>query len=470
MSLKEYNKKRDFNSTNEPKGQIRHSNKSLKFVIQLHLARAKHYDFRLEYNGVLMSWAVPKGLSLNPKDKRLAVHVEDHPLDYITFEGIIPKGNYGAGSVEIFDKGNYLPLEDFEKGLEKGHIKFVLNGEKYKGAWSLIKTDDKNWLIVKSDDEFVTKSKEKIKNPFKNINVELATLTKSIPKGDYLYEIKYDGYRIISYFENNKVKMLTRNNQDYTKKFLSLSEDLKKLELETFVFDGEVVVFDKNGKSDFGMLQSSLRKKDNNFHYVIFDLLALNGEDLRQLPLIKRKEKLERLLVKAPQTLIYSNHVIDKGEECYNLAKEKGLEGIIAKKINSPYTEKRTEDWLKIKCAKRQEFVIGGFTTSDKNEFISAILLGYYEDKKLKYVGKVGTGLSDKQKKALNLEFKKHLSRFSPFDVNLNEKNVLWLKPTLIAEIKYTELTKDNLLRQPSFIALRQDKQPKDVKLEVALD
>lgn len=472
MSLKEYNKKRDFNKTSEPEGKVKKTNKTLKFVIQLHMARAKHYDFRLEYDGVLLSWAVPKGLSTNPKDKRLAVHVEDHPLDYINFEGIIPKGNYGAGSVEIYDKGNYLPIEDFEKGLKKGHLKFVLNGKRFKGAWSLIKTDEKNWLIVKSDDEFVLDNDtKKTTLPFKNISAQLATLTDKIPKGeDWLFEIKYDGYRIISYFENDKAKLLTRNNQDYTKKFENIEKSLRELEQDNFVVDGEVVVFDVNGKSDFTSLQTHIKQKKNDFYYVLFDLLALNGEDLREQPLIKRKEKLERLLVKAPKNLIYSTHVIDNGEQCFKLAKEKDLEGIIAKKVNAPYTQKRTTDWLKIKCVKVQEFVIGGFTTNEKNEYISAILLGYYKDNKLIFVGKVGTGLTEQQKRELNKEFKKNIAKNSHFETNIKEQNVTWLKPKLVAQIKYTELTKDKLLRHPSFIGLRQDKEPKDVKLEIADD
>ncbi|MBR4003512.1 MAG: DNA ligase, partial [Clostridia bacterium] len=344
MPLKEYNKKRNFNSTNEPQGKTKPTNTSeLRFVIQYHQARAKHYDFRLEYDGVLLSWAVPKGLSLNPKDKRLAVHVEDHPIDYINFEGIIPKGNYGAGSVEIFDCGNYSPTIDFNKGLKKGHLKFVLNGEKLKGEWSLVKIDEKNWLIIKSEDEFAeTKPKRKakaIKNPFNKCEVQLATLSKSIPtSNDWLFEIKYDGYRILSFVENGKVKMLTRNNMDYTKKFQSIAKSLKKINQTAFIVDGEMVSFDKNGKSDFGLLQQNIKTGNNNFHYVIFDILSLNGEDLREIPLIERKKELEKLLVKADNNLIYSSHILGKGKESFKLAKEKQLEGIIAKKVDSAYS------------------------------------------------------------------------------------------------------------------------------------
>jgi len=300
MSLKEYNKKRDFKKTNEPRPKVEDS-KQNRFLIQYHQARAKHYDFRLEHNGVLLSWAVPKGLSLNPKVKRLAVHVEDHPVDYRNFEGIIPKGNYGAGSVEIYDFGTYLPLEDLDKGLKKGHIKFVLNGKKFKGGFSLIKTDEKNWLIVKLNDEYANSKKTKISTrlPFKSCSPELATLTNKIPKGDdWLFEIKYDGYRIISFCENEKIKMLSRNNIDYTNKFSSVKKSLTKLNQNSFVLDGEMVVFDEHGKSDFGLLQKNIKEKKENFTYIVFDLLALNGEDLRSLPLIDRKKKIRIITCK----------------------------------------------------------------------------------------------------------------------------------------------------------------------------
>jgi len=467
MSLKEYNKKRNFNKTNEPKG-IKKPSKTYKFVIQYHQARAKHYDFRLEYNGVLLSWAIPKGLSINPKDKRLAVQVEDHPLDYINFEGIIPKGNYGAGSVEIFDQGNYSPLDDFDYGLKKGHIKFLLNGEKYKGGWSLIRTDNTNWLIVKSVDQYA--GIEKIRNtklPFTQCSVQLATLSKNIPEGpNWLFEIKYDGYRIVSYVEKQSVRMLTRNNIDYTKKFTDICNSLKKLDQDSFVVDGEIISLDQNGKSDFGLLQQNIKSGNNKFYYVLFDLLALNGDDLRGLSLLERKEKLELLLAKSDNNLIFSNHVINQGKECFNLAKEKRLEGIIAKKVYSKYSGKRNDDWLKIKCYLRQEFVIGGFTTSEKNEYLSAILVGYYDNDDLIFIGKVGTGFNENDKKFLNNKFKKYLAKESPFANNVKLNNIKWLKPELIAEIQYAELTKDHLLRQPSYIGLRQDKNPKDVNLE----
>lgn len=468
MSLKEYNRKRDFSSTSEPQGKIVKGS-AKKFVVQYHEARAKHYDFRLEYHGVLLSWAVPKGLSQNPKDKRLAVMVEDHPLDYASFEGIIPKGNYGAGTVEIFDKGDYLPIEDFDKGMKKGHLKFVLNGEKLKGGWSLTRIKDNNWLIVKIEDDYATKSTKpkKKKLPFNSCTPQLATLSQTLPNGkDYIYEIKYDGYRILSFAEKGKVKLLSRNNNDYTSKFKNISEVLKKIEADCYVVDGEVVVFDEKGKSDFGLLQQHIKGKKKDFYYVIFDLLALNGEDLRSLPLIERKRKLERLLYKSDEHLIYSSHV-EKGKESFEFAKKNNLEGIIAKKKTSPYMGIRSEDWLKIKCYLRQEFVIAGYTTTDKNEYLSAILLGYYDKGELVYVGKVGTGFDEERKKELNQLFQKYIRKSCPFKKVIKNTCATWLQPKLIAEIQYAEMTKERLLRQPSFIGLRKDKSAKDVKLEI---
>ena len=423
MTLTEYNKKRNFNNTKEPVGKTKKQSKALKFVIQYHKARAKHYDFRLEYKGVLLSWAVPKGLSVNPKDKRLAVMVEDHPLDYAKFEGVIPKGNYGAGSVEIFDSGTYFALEDFNKGLKKGHLKFVLNGQKYKGAWSLVKIDQKNWLIVKAEDEFAQeKQNNKItKNPFNTCSVQLATLSNTIPKGkDWLFEIKYDGYRILTFAQNNKIKMLSRNNKDYTNKFKSIANSLGKLE-QPFVIDGEIVVFDEQGRSDFGLLQNNIKNPSQNFYYVIFDILSLNGQDLRSLTLLNRKKKLELFLAKADKNLIFSSFVVGKGDQSFDFAKQNNLEGIVAKKIDSQYTGNRSDAWLKIKCYHRQEFVIGGFTTSDKNQILSSVLLGYYKNKKLIFVGKVGTGFSEETKSLLLKKFNKLQIKTSPFE-NFSKK------------------------------------------------
>lgn len=482
MKLQEYNKKRNFEDTSEPKGRkvlSKEGKKSLKFVIQYHQARTKHYDFRLSWQGVLLSWAVPKGLSFDSKEKRLAVMVEDHPLDYINFEGIIPKGNYGAGTVEIFDKGNYLPLEDMTKGLKKGHIKILLNGEKHKGIWSLVKIKDANWLIIKHEDTLFTKdvdkerlpqkltTKKSSKNPFDTCKVQLATLSSEIPKGeDWIFEIKYDGYRIVAFLENKTVKLVTRNNQNYTNKFIKITESLKNLPCTSCVLDGEIVSLNKDGTSDFSLLQTNLKQGKNDFCYVIFDILALNGEDLRGKKLSERKQMLENLLKNCQNNLNLSSFVVNQGKESFALAKKMNLEGIVAKNINSKYKGKRNEDWLKIKCYKRQEFVIGGYITTEKNRLLSAILVGYYENGKLKYVGKVGTGFNEQIKLELNKKFATIQQKTCPFSDYTAKKDVFWMSPVLICEVQYAELTKDNLLRQPSFIGLREDKNPLEVTLE----
>lgn len=476
-NLKSYNKKRDFDKTTEPVGiPVKTKNQgdksAKKFVVQHHKARADHFDFRLEYGGVLLSFAVPKGLSQNPKEKRLAIRVEDHPLDYANFEGIIPKGNYGAGTVEIFDSGKYYPVESFASGLKKGHLKFVLDGKKLKGEWVLTKTDAKNWLVIKKNDRFAKDGKGRLqadKLPFKSVCCELATLSSKIPANkDWIFEFKYDGYRIVSLVQNGKVKLLSRNQKDYTKKFEKIASSLKQLDASNFVCDGEVVAFDKDGRSDFGLLQNSIKSGDNNLCYVIFDLLALDGVDLKNLPLESRKKKLELLLFDAPQNLIYSKDVSD-GKKIFEFAKKHNLEGIMAKKKSSIYEQKRTEDWLKIKCYKRQEFVIVGYTTTQKNQNLSAVLLGYYNQKKLKYVGKAGTGFDEVLRRELSKKFAKIKTQNSPLDKKSKAKNVFWLKPQYVAEIQFAEITKSGLLRQPSFVGLRQDKDAKDVTLEKEL-
>lgn len=470
MSLTKYNKKRDFTKTKEPKGKVKNEGEN-RFVIQYHQARAKHYDFRLEHNGALISWAIPKGLSPDPKDKRLAVKVEDHPVDYMDFEGVIPKGNYGAGTVEIYDKGYYLPIKDLDAGLKKGHIKVLLKGEKLIGAWSLIKIEDDNWLAVKIDDGYA-ETNENVKNtkreklPFNTCSVMLATLSDKIPKGkEWIGEIKYDGYRILAFEEGEKIKLLSRNGNDYTQKFKSIAKELNKID-GAFVLDGEVVCFDADGRSDFGLLQQNIRSKKSDFYYVVFDLLAQESEDLRGFPLIKRKQKAEILLHEKSPRLIYSSHVDDL-KQCFDFAKEKNLEGIIVKKSNSPYRAGRSNDWLKIKNGKRQEFVIAGFATTVENEFLSAILVGYYDKNKLVFAGKVGTGFNENNRKILRKTFDKLTVKDCPFSENVKEKAV-WIKPELVAEIKFAEFTKDGRLRQPSFVGLREDKKASEVKKEDA--
>lgn len=497
--LKEYNKKRDFQKTSEPSGKVENKKtENLTFAIQYHLARREHYDFRLEFEGVLLSWAVPKGPSFNPKDKRLAIKVEDHPLDYANFEGTIPKGEYGGGTVMLWDEGYYLPLNDFKKGLKQGSLKFEVFGQRIKGKWTLVKIQSEKeqdaWLLIKENDEYkkntsgITSFKTSVKSgltsneissgnklnnklPFTNVKPQLAKLATTIPKGDWLFEIKYDGYRILSYIENGKVKMITRNNHDYSAKFEQVADSLAKFfKNENLILDGEIVVVDENGKTDFQALQNSIKDGSHPLTYIIFDILAKGGEDLRELPLLKRKQILSKLLKNSPDNLVFSQQVKGNGEKCFEFAKQNGLEGIIAKKENSKYSEKRGDDWLKIKCYHSQEFVIGGYTISEKKaKQISSLLLGYYDDKKLVYIGRTGTGINQQEIKELKAKFSRLERKNSPFSNQIDKKineQIIFLTPKLVAQIQYAEITKDFQLRQASYKGLRIDKEAKQVELE----
>ncbi len=471
MKLKEYNEKRNFEKTSEPIGKIKNTKGLKRFVVQYHRATKKHFDFRLEFGGVLVSFAIPKDF---PKqgEKRLAVHVEDHPIDYINFEGTIPKGEYGAGTVEIFDRGFYKTVGSFKKGFADGKIKFFLFGEKLSGLFNLIKMDEKNWLIIKDKQsvednqikEIKTQSK-KCKNPFNKVDVKLCLLTKTVPKNkDYIFEIKYDGYRIVAFLSGKKVVLKSRNNQDYSEKFLVIKQELEKTN-KTMVLDGEIVVFDEKGKSDFGMLQNAIKSKRNNFCYVVFDILALNGKDLRDLSLKKRKILLDKNLTTS-KNIILSEFVKENGQKVFSFAKKNNLEGIVAKNVNSVYNDKRDNDWLKIKCYLRQEFVIIGFKTSEKNKVLSAIYVGFYKDNELYFVGKVGTGFSEKLKKELVDKFEKIKTNklaIKNFDI---KEDICFLKPKLVAEVQYSNITQSKKLRQASFVGLREDKNPKQVFLE----
>ena len=459
MRLKKYNEKRDFNSTVEPRGKIDKKNKN-RFVIQHHWARKEHFDFRLEFGGVLVSFAVPKGLSNKINEKRLAVHVEDHPVDYINFEGVIEEGNYGAGRVEIYDTGFFKPLQPMRNGLKNGVVKFELYGNKLQGVWSLVRIDEPNWLIIKNEDN----THKIAKLPFNCVDVKLCTLTNKIPKSNYGFEIKYDGYRIVAYISKD-VTLKTRNNVDYTEKFKNIATLLQNLN-SSAILDGEVVVFDKLGRSDFSLLADSIKNnRQSEICYVVFDVLAKNNKDLRDKTLVERKIILKELLKNAPSNIIISDFIEGSGEKCFNFAKKHNLEGIVAKKFDSKYNGKRDDDWLKIKCYKRQEFVIGGYTVSSKNKDLSALHVGYYRNQKLIYAGKVGTGFNKSLRYELNSLFQKSIRKKSPF-YDFDDKTSFWISPKYVAEIQYAEITKNNVLRQPSFVGLRNDKDAKTVVLE----
>lgn len=507
VKLDAYNEKRNFERTSEPKGETQESAEGLRFVVQHHLARKDHYDLRLEWGGALLSWAVPKGPSYDTRVKRLAVQVEDHPLEYRNFEGTIPEGEYGGGVVMLWDEGFWEPQGDVDEALLAGVLKFVLEGSRLKGKWALVRLKaqtggtKENWLLLKERDqyikpadgiaEFITSirtgrtmkeiaegaDEKTAKNPFKAADVQLAKLVDTVPKGeDWLYEMKYDGYRILSFIEGNSVRLQTRNGYDYTKKFKDAATSLTDWAAgRAMVLDGEMVVTDASGKTDFQALQNYLRSPQGlNLTYIIFDLLALDGEDLRSRTLTERKDKLEALLKDAPKNLWYSRHIRGNGKESFAAACAMGMEGIIGKKPESIYSGTRNGDWIKLKCDNRQEFVIGGYTLSDKKSTgVSSLLLGVYEEEELIYTGRAGTGLSTSDMKELEAKFEDIKRLDSPFKLaprsKSNEK-IFWLEPKLVVEIKFAEWTEDHLLRQASFKGLRSDKNPGDIRLEKAED
>lgn len=505
--LNEYNQKRNFEKTFEPEGITENSDESLRFVVQHHMARKDHYDLRLEWNEVLLSWAVPRGPSYDTHDKRLAVQVEDHPLEYRNFEGTIPKGEYGGGVVMLWDEGFWEPYGNVENGLREGILKFILKGKRLKGKWALVRLQAKvgekkdNWLLLKEKDEYVKNSdgiiefttsirtgrtmteiergedEKIIRNPFVKADVQLAKLVNTIPKDDdWLYELKYDGYRIIAFVEGNSVRLITRNGNDYTRWFHDVANSLIDLAAgRAIVLDGEMTITDASGKTDFQALQNYMKNpKDKNLTYIVFDLLALDGADLRGYHLIDRKEMLETLMKDAPKSLYYSRYVRGNGKESFTAACEAGMEGIVGKKADSVYSGIRNGDWIKLKCDKRQEFVIGGYTLSDKRTSgISSLLLGVYEGEELIYTGRAGTGLSESDMKFLEEEFQNIKRMDPPFNNAPSPKStekITWLEPELVAEIKFAEWTKENLLRQASYKGVRIDKNPRDIRNEKVED
>jgi len=501
--LSEYNQKRNFEKTLEPEGNIEASEEGLRFVVQHHMARREHYDLRLEWEGVLLSWAVPKGPSYHTRDKRLAVMVEDHPLEYRHFEGTIPKGEYGGGVVMLWDEGFWEPHGNVKEGLLKGELKFVLRGRRLKGKWVLVqwkaKSDDEknNWLLLKENDEYVQNTngisafttsirtgrtmaeieegeEEKItRNPFSRVDVQLSKLVNTIPKdGEWLYELKYDGYRIIAFVEGNNVRLITRNGNDYINRFHQIASSLTDLAAgRAMILDGEIAITDEAGKTDFQALQNYLKNpKAHNLTYIVFDLLALDGEDLRRRHLIDRKEMLEALMQNAPNNLYYSRHIKGNGKESFAAACEAGMEGIIGKKADSYYSGTKNGDWIKLKCDRRQEFVIGGFSLSDKKKSgISSLLLGVYEGEDFVYAGRAGTGLSEADMKELEGKFANIQRPDPPFKLAPKprpKEKLTWLEPELVAEIKFAEWTQDDQLRQASFKGMRTDKDPREIKRE----
>jgi bifunctional non-homologous end joining protein LigD len=538
MALKVYNEKRDFQNTPEPKGD-RGKSSQLRFVVQRHDASRLHYDFRLEMDGVLKSWAVPKGPSLNPNDKRLAVMVEDHPVSYGSFVGEIPKGNYGAGIVQIWDSGTFQPLEKiaskdidkhFLKQLEKGDLKFELKGKHLKGAFALVRMksadgDDRNWLLIKKQDDYAAKkydiesiepikpfpksrkvaapksTKATAKKKAKPKTVKstgtkaakasnnatlssatwkklqkpmLATLSSYIPEDEgWYFEVKYDGYRAVTHIADGKVEMLSRNGNSFNKTYASLVEELKNIS-DDVVLDGEVVIENKKGLSDFQSLQNYPKTGEGTLKYYVFDILYLNGYRTDEIPLHYRKDLLKTFFEKySLDNVILTDYVEDGGETFANKLKKAGYEGVIIKRTDSIYLPgKRSDAWLKHKNVKMQEAIICGYTAPQRSrKYFGSLILGMYNDQKeLVYIGNCGTGFTDVSLKELHEQLVLLTTEKCPFQnvpsMTGMKGKPTWVKPKLVCMVKFQDWTKDSHLRVPVFEGLRADKSVKEVTKE----
>jgi len=551
MGLREYVAKRKFGKTPEPRAKKSVSKKGrLRFVIQKHAASHLHYDFRLEMDGVLKSWAVPKGPSINPKDKRLAMMVEDHPMDYRTFEGIIPPGNYGAGTVMVWDEGYYyFPDEEDDvkasekkllSGLKKGHVTFILEGSKLHGEFALIKIRSKNyskdnsWLLVKADDEYalkddiskldrsivtnrtldeiadeaeskgtvwqsnrlsssekkaisktkkpaakkslskkekpVIKGLDKIKKSAMphNLKPMLATLVdEPFNDDDWVFEVKWDGFRAIAEVEKNKVEVYSRNNLSFNHRFPAIVNALKEYNFQA-VLDGEVVVVDNEGRSKFQLIQNYQRTGAGTLMFYVFDILFLDGHDLTHLSLTRRKEILKNILPDS-EYVKYSDHIPEDGISLFEACQNVGLEGVIAKKASSVYkVGARTKDWLKIKAKMQQEAVIAGFTEGKgSRKHFGALILGVHENDELVYIGHTGGGFDEKKLVNVIQKLKPLIRKTSPFKIAPKTKTkVTWVKPQLVCEVTFQEWTDSGQMRIPIFLGLREDKQAHEVVRE----
>ena len=509
-SLATYQAKRDFRKTAEPSG-VERAKAGHRFVVQKHAATRLHYDFRLELDGVLLSWAVTRGPSCNPADKRLAVRTEDHPLDYAGFEGTIPKGEYGGGTVMLWDEGTWEPHpgKDPRKTLEEGHLHFTLHGQRMKGEWLMIrlkprgKEKGENWLLRKIDDEhaggsddlvggFLTSvttdrtmeqiaegkksaakkakaSPRKRGKPPKFQPLQLATLVDHVPGGNrWLHELKYDGYRTLVAVGGGEARAYTRSGLDWSDRYPAILAEAGELGVSSALIDGEAVIVLPDGRTSFQALQAALKEDRASIVYYAFDLLELDGKDLTGLALSERKEKLAGLLQGRSGHLLYSDHVIGQGEEMFDRVCKTGLEGIVSKRADARYVGARSPSWVKVKCTRRQEFVLVGWTPSDKGREFRSLLLGTHENGELRYAGKVGTGFPAALREELSARMAP-LERSQPTvkAPRSETRGAHWIDPKLVAEIAFTEFTEEGVLRHPSFLGLRGDKAAKEVRLEM---
>lgn len=521
--LQEYARKRDFNATPEPSGKRSRGKRvqALQFCIQKHDASHLHYDFRLELDGTLKSWAIPKGPSLDPKVRRLAVHVEDHPLDYADFEGHIPEGHYGAGDVIVWDRGVWEPEGDAHEAYAKGKLRFRLQGEKLSGVWNLFRTrlDGKKeqWMLVKSHDDQARSEadysvvqaqpdsvlsdrtlvprkaaakkaaaprasrKRTVKGPKvplpAQLSPQLATLVDSPPSGDWRYEVKFDGYRILARIEGDDIRLFTRNGHDWSSKMPRQIAALRELGLDAAWLDGEMVVADENGAADFQALQNAFdTEHDEAITYYLFDLPFLGGQDLRQVALQGRRDTLRQLLERDESGVLkFSADFDEPVQSLLDSACRLELEGLIGKRADSPYSGRRSPDWVKLKCKQRQEFVVVGYTDpKGSRSGFGALLLALHDDDsgQLRYAGKVGTGFSTATLASIH-------ARLKPLQITkpalakpptgAEARGVHWLQPQLLAEVAYAQMTRDGIVRHSVFHGLRDDKAATAIDLERAM-
>jgi len=523
MSLKTYKKKRKFSKTPEPEAVGGKKINAFRFYVQKHDASRLHYDFRLEVDGVLKSWAIPKGPSMDSNVKRLAVQVEDHPLEYGDFEGVIPEGNYGAGTVMVWDKGTYdIPAEYLKKEpaqkaivrmLENGDIKLKLNGKKLRGEFALVKlkkSDNKNeWLFLKKKDEFSTGGKDILKSDHSVISdyrireikkkssddrVDSAiSLLKTdtypakkkptdptpmmayligepFDDPDWLFELKFDGYRsIATVSKGGKADLLSRNGESFNKAYEAIRKEVASLKRD-LILDGEIIVVDDSGKSDFQLLQQYEHTSKGTLLYYIFDLLYIDGHDITSAPLIERKLLLKGILDKSFEHIRYSDHVREHGVYLFKETDKLSMEGIIAKKAESGYVyQTRSHNWLKIKHVRQQEVVIAGFTKpGGSRNYFGSLILAVREGNSWKHIGAVGTGFDERTLKEVYNKLKPLKQKKSAFEEEVKyQKDIVWVKPELVCEIKFQEWTDSDKVRQAVFLGLREDKSARDVHKEV---
>ncbi|PVA05516.1 DNA ligase D [Thalassorhabdomicrobium marinisediminis] len=505
--LADYNRMRDFTRTDEPRGQIGTTQARRSFVVQKHAATRLHYDFRLEWNGVLLSWAVTKGPSLDPAEKRLAVRTEDHPLDYGAFEGTIPKGQYGGGTVMLWDTGTWVPQEDVEEGLAEGKLQFTLQGQRMQGRWTLVRMRGKpkekreNWLLIKERDAYVGGADDLTDNEVISVTTgrtmdeiaenaakkpapdprpdrsrkrpafvkpQLATLVEAAPDGDdWVHETKFDGYRCLAALGKDGTRLYTRSGKDWTDRFHALDGAFAPLPCDAALIDGEVMAARIEG-SAFSSLQRAL-KDGTGLVFFAFDLLHLDGADLRKKPQSERRAKLADLLsgVPADGPLRLTDQIVGNGPELFESACKAGAEGIISKRIDAPYRGTRSKAWRKVKCTRRQEFVIIGYSPSDKKgRPFASLLLGSHEGDRLRYRGRVGTGFSDSDLDDIAAQMTPRKTPPADDVPKAIAKDAKWVRPTLVAEVDFAEFTADGAVRHGSFLGLRADKTADEITLE----